>query len=125
VTVAAARENPELERAWRLTGRDSTGRAVSLTLGETRLTKAYLGLTIGRHAALCDLVIDDPTVSRRHCRIARDSDGLYVEDLNSLNGTACGAQTLRAFEPLTVAPGQALRLGEVELTLQSLEPPDP
>jgi len=122
--MAAESADTDFERGWRLTGHDGSGRALSLILGESDLTKAYLGLTIGRHPELCDLVIDDRTVSRRHCRIGRDSDGLYVEDLNSLNGTACDGLSLRPFEALTIGSGQILRLGKVELKLQTLGPGD-
>lgn len=43
-------------------------------------------MTIGR-GANNDVVIDDATVSEQHCRIFRDGDTLYLEDLGSKNGT--------------------------------------
>ncbi len=41
---------------------------------------------IGTHPSN-DIVIDDPAVSRFHCRIVPDRDGWRVEDSGSLNGT--------------------------------------
>jgi pSer/pThr/pTyr-binding forkhead associated (FHA) protein len=35
----------------------------------------------------CDIVIDDPFVSRRHCRIVYEDGKYWVEDLGSSNGT--------------------------------------
>jgi ABC-type multidrug transport system ATPase subunit/pSer/pThr/pTyr-binding forkhead associated (FHA) protein len=35
----------------------------------------------------CDLVVDQPTVSDRHCRLTRTVDGEFLEDLGSANGT--------------------------------------
>lgn len=35
----------------------------------------------------CDMVIDAPSVSGRHCRLSRDAQGFSVEDLDSTNGT--------------------------------------
>lgn len=35
----------------------------------------------------CDIVIDDPYVSRRHCRIVREDERYWIEDLDSCNGT--------------------------------------
>jgi pSer/pThr/pTyr-binding forkhead associated (FHA) protein len=35
----------------------------------------------------CDIVIDDPYVSRRHCRIVYEEGRYWVEDLGSANGT--------------------------------------
>ncbi|MDX2163750.1 MAG: VWA domain-containing protein [bacterium] len=43
-------------------------------------------VTIGRGAAN-DIIIDDPTVSEQHCQIVREDDLLFLEDLNSKNGT--------------------------------------
>ncbi len=43
-------------------------------------------ITIGRKQDN-DLVIDNPAVSGRHCRIFKDPEGYYIEDLNSTNGT--------------------------------------
>ena len=36
---------------------------------------------------LCDLVLSDPTTSRRHCEIRPNSDGYLLQDLGSTNGT--------------------------------------
>jgi predicted component of type VI protein secretion system len=34
-----------------------------------------------------DIVVDNPAISGHHCRILRQGDGYYVEDLDSTNGT--------------------------------------
>lgn len=34
-----------------------------------------------------DLVLDNPTVSRKHCKIYKAGDSYFIEDLNSTNGT--------------------------------------
>lgn len=112
----------ELEIGWELAGTDSEGRPVRLLFGETRLRRAYPGLTIGRHRALSDLVIDDPTVSRRHVRICRDAGEIIVEDLNSLNGTLVAGQPLRPFEPVTMAEGETLEIGLVTVRLATIAP---
>lgn len=43
-------------------------------------------LVVGRDPA-CDIVLDYPNVSRRHCRITQNGQGFLLEDLNSRNGT--------------------------------------
>lgn len=43
-------------------------------------------VSIGR-ALDNDVVVPDPTVSRRHLRVSALDDGIYVEDLGSTNGT--------------------------------------
>ncbi|MBI1246279.1 FHA domain-containing protein [bacterium] len=35
----------------------------------------------------CDIVVDQPTVSGEHCRLELVDDELFVEDLQSTNGT--------------------------------------
>lgn len=42
--------------------------------------------TVGRHPE-SDIFLDDITVSRHHCRLIVDADGLTVEDSGSTNGT--------------------------------------
>lgn len=41
---------------------------------------------IGRHPD-SDLVIDNPAVSGRHCRVVKEGTAFFVEDLDSTNGT--------------------------------------
>jgi hypothetical protein len=35
----------------------------------------------------CDIVLEAPEVSRRHCRIVHEDGGVFVEDLGSVQGT--------------------------------------
>lgn len=61
--------------------------------GSARLAAgAYL---IGR-AATCAVVIDDPSVSREHARLAVSRDSLRLTDLGSKNGTYFGHVRLTA-----------------------------
>jgi pSer/pThr/pTyr-binding forkhead associated (FHA) protein len=108
----------ELERGWRLIGVEDP--TIVCIFGETQLRRAYPGLTIGRHPGLADLVIDDPSVSRRHARLGRDGDLLYLEDLNSLNGTLIDGETAAPFDPRPVRAGQVIELGGVALVLRAV-----
>jgi diguanylate cyclase (GGDEF)-like protein len=66
-------------------------------------------LIIGRGPA-ADLRIDDPVLSRRHARVARDAEGdVYVEDLGSTNGTLVRG---RAVTVATLESGDYVQLGE-------------
>src|SRR5215472_4611666 len=68
-----------------LTGADA-GQVVSLK-GTT--------LVIGRDEA-ADLVLDDPSVSRRHARVMASSNGGFmIEDLGSTNGTFLRGQRIQ------------------------------
>jgi pSer/pThr/pTyr-binding forkhead associated (FHA) protein len=112
-----ARAGTPLEAGWVLRGRDGAGRPVRLVFGDTELSQVYLGIVIGRHPALCDRVIDDPSVSRRHMRIGMAEGKPYVEDLNSLNGTLLDGAEVPQFEPVPFAAGQDLTLGRVVLAV--------
>jgi len=113
----------ELEWGWRLHGEDGTGQPIEITVGETELGHAVSGVTIGRHPALCEYVIDDGGVSHRHFRLSRGADGLLVEDVNSLNGTRLDGHPLAPFEPVIVRDGQRLTVGRVSLAIARLADP--
>ncbi|HEV2973087.1 MAG TPA: ATP-binding protein [Pirellulales bacterium] len=56
----------------------------------------------------CDIVLPRTTISRRHAQIARDAEGFFIEDLDSLNGTfvdssrIAGPQRLRGGEHIQI-----------------------
>lgn len=69
--------------------------------------------SIGRDPA-SDIVIDDPTVSRRHAELRWTPDGYALTDLGSLNGShANGVQVSAAL----LRPGDELVLGQVRVRL--------
>ena len=117
------RGRTSLEAGWVLSGRDGAGRPVRLVFGDTELSQAYLGIVVGRHPALVDRVIDDPSVSRRHLRIGMAEGRPQVEDLNSLNGTLLDGAEVPQFEPVPFAAGQELTLGRVVLEVARSEAP--
>lgn len=110
----------ELEAGWVLEGTDGDGHPIRLVFGETELARSYLGITVGRHPDLCDRVIDDPGISRRHMRLSPSEGNLRVEDLNSLNGTLVGNTDVPQFQPIPARPGQVIVLGRVTLTVSRL-----
>lgn len=68
---------------------------------------------IGRNAS-CDLVVNDPLVSRRHCQVLWDGVYCTVEDLGSTNGTYVNGQPLTAAYALR--PGDRLQVADVIFT---------
>ncbi|MDW8360837.1 MAG: sigma 54-interacting transcriptional regulator [Myxococcales bacterium] len=63
----------------------------------------------------CDVVLDDPTVSRTHCELVRDARGYLVRDLGSTNGTLLDGTAVRE---AYVRPGALLTVGKVELRIR-------
>lgn len=65
-----------------------------------------------------DLTLDGASaagVSRRHCRLLRQPDGWYAEDLMSTNFTVLNGKALTAHTPARVQDGDELRLGKLRL----------
>jgi transcriptional regulator with GAF, ATPase, and Fis domain len=82
-------------------------------------SRAYL---LGR-APECDVVIDDPSVSREHARLTT-GNGFFLEDLNSTNGTRVQGKKLRAEERVRLGLGDVFEVGSATLLLQRALPPD-
>jgi pSer/pThr/pTyr-binding forkhead associated (FHA) protein len=62
-----------------------------------------------------DLVLTDPTVSRRHIEIERRANGLLLRDLGSRNGTFVeGRQILQVY----LTPGDKVVLGKTKLAVK-------
>ena len=68
-------------------------------------------MTIGRSRD-CEIVIDDPNVSRRHAEVRKTIEGWLVVDLGSTNGVKVNGR--RVHEEV-LRPGDKITLGLVEL----------
>ena len=61
----------------------------------------------------CEIFLDDVTVSRRHAAVAQREDGMYIEDLGSLNGTFLNR---RRIESARLEDGDELQIGKYRMT---------
>jgi hypothetical protein len=66
-------------------------------------------IVIGRDLK-ADVVLNDPEISRNHCRLIAQGNGYQVEDLESTNGTFVNSQKVTA--PRMLQPGDLVGLGE-------------
>jgi pSer/pThr/pTyr-binding forkhead associated (FHA) protein len=69
-------------------------------------------LRIGRSPD-AEVFLDDVTVSRNHALLVRRRDGLYIDDLGSLNGTYVNR---RRIESHKLVDGDELQIGKYKLT---------
>jgi pSer/pThr/pTyr-binding forkhead associated (FHA) protein len=58
----------------------------------------------------CDVVVDSPLASGRHCRLTQNSDGFVLEDLGSTNGTYVDGNFITAATRIT--PAQQITIGQ-------------
>ncbi len=91
-------------------------RGISLPLDPLR---SPAGLIIGRASELCDVRISDGDVSRRHLRCRLDAGRIYIEDLNSTNGTEIDGERVETFTPTEVWDGQFVRIGKRSYVLST------
>jgi hypothetical protein len=63
---------------------------------------------LGRDAS-ADICLPDPAISRRHARVRRGVDGVWLEDLRSTNGTYINGNRLTV--PYRLRDGAEVRFG--------------
>jgi hypothetical protein len=79
-----------------------------LLIGGKRLVVGPAGATMGR-SRQCDVMVDDPNVSRTHAEIRPRGGSWVLTDLSSTNGSRLNGQRLEGSEVLK--PGDEIELG--------------
>jgi ABC-type multidrug transport system ATPase subunit len=84
-------------------------------------------LTPGEHVlgrqATCDLILDYQGVSRQHARLRVSTDGFWLTDLGSTNGTFLDGRPLPIRKEVRLLPGQEFTISEFTLSVEG--PPLP
>lgn len=86
-----------------------------LIYGGRRLMVGARGATLGRSRE-CEIVIEDPNVSRRHAELRPRGGGWVVSDLGSTNGTRVNGRPVHA--PEVVRPGDEIEVGSSLITFE-------
>ena len=88
-------------------------RAVMLVLSDNLLGESYLlrkKITVVGRGSDCDMIIKDPLVSKKHCRISSDEESIFfIEDLGSKNSTYLNGRAVT--EPVHISYGDRIIIG--------------
>jgi len=103
------------DRAARVLDAPAPDRARALLVGEgRRRVLAGERVLLGRSRE-CDLVLDDPNVSRRHAELRRDGASWEIVDLGSTNGVKVNG---RRTDRERLEAGDRITLGITDLTFE-------
>jgi len=86
--------------------------------GELAVRIDKLPFVIGKKREEVDYALEDRSVSRIHARILEEDGFIYLEDLNSTNGTFKNGLRMQPYERRRLEKGDELRFGKVEYTFQ-------
>jgi Protein of unknown function (DUF3662)/FHA domain len=86
-----------------------------LVTGGKRLVVGPTGATLGR-SRQCDVMLDDPNVSRTHAEIRPRGGSWVLSDLGSTNGSRLNGRRLDA--PEVLKPGDEIELGTSSITFE-------
>ena len=102
-----------------LTGFDAQGQPVMLKLSLADLDAQQGGFTVGRHPLLVDQVLNGERLSKRHARFSGSNGAVFVEDLNSSNGTSVNGRDCLPFQSMQIQPGDTVDVGDITLRVSS------
>ncbi len=102
-----------------LDGRTSDDRQVRLKISGKLLAQNETQL-IGRESAQVDYALTEPEVSRRHLQISLREDRVFVEDLQSQNGSWLNDVQLEAGKPQELNNNDLLSLGGISFRIHFL-----
>lgn len=94
-----------------LTGETGEGRPVSLKMPGSLLVGD--GVIVGRSPRRSTFLVDDKTISREHARFFAEGGSLYIEDLDTTNGTQVDGRQLQPRMPVALREGDLVELGAV------------
>lgn len=108
---------PSSATRWVLSGFDSAGNVVRLSFSQDNQKLTQGGLVIGRDSRSSDLYMDDPSVSRRHARLFLQQGNMWMEDLESSNGTLSNGRQIKASAAVEFPTYGSITFGAVELSI--------
>ena len=94
----------------------SPSRVQALLVGEGKRTVLRGSKAVVGRSRDCDVVIEDPNVSRQHAELRRDGESWTVADLGSTNGIKING---RRVEQAQLSPGDRVTFGLIDLSFET------
>ena len=93
----------------------SRSRTALLLIDDRRMVVGPAGVTLGR-SRQCEVVLDDPNVSREHAEIRPRGGSWVLTDLGSTNGASLNGRRIE--RPEVLKPGDEIELGTSRLVFE-------
>lgn len=98
-------------------GFDSNGHVVRLKFDFNDPKLNSDGLILGRDSQSCDLHISDQSISRRHARLFKRGQEIWIQDLGSTNGIIVNGKSINSGESDLLTSSGTLAIGGIQLAL--------
>ncbi len=95
---------------------DEGGAVIELQGGQFAQTNGRL--ILGRSAELAQVYVDDRNVSKRHAAVRVRGTRLYIEDLESANGTEVNGKRLEPYRDTPIELGDTITIGKLTFRLR-------
>lgn len=117
VSIKASHKNELKAVKIIMAGFDTRGNVLRLSfdLDDPKLNN--FGLILGRDSTNSDLYISDQAISRRHAKIYKKNNELWIEDLGSTNGIIVNGKQINSGQSSILSINGSLSIGGIELTL--------
>ena len=100
----------------------ATGAEVTVTINGQSETHVLdtMPCMMGREARTCNLVLQEPAVSRKHARLFLQDNGLFVEDVSEHNGTYVNGTKLVPLGQARLNDGDEISLGRAVIRIDRI-----
>ncbi len=75
---------------------------------------------IGREAGACNMVIQEPAISRRHAKFVVENGQLYIADVSEHNGTFVNGKKLPSLGSVVLHNGDRISIGRALITIKEI-----
>lgn len=115
---------PRFGYAFAHEAREAAGRDQKIILCRMNWADGGAAVTEGDHIIgrdpKADVIVDSPSVSRRHARIHIAEGQAFFEDLGSKNGSSIAGR--RTHGPVALADGDLVTVGVIQITVRLFQP---